>query len=154
MIATVADGCKDTTLLLTGNNEIPEGLEDFTDGYAAAVTMDFAEAALGGERYKSCWSMEDDTEGHFCYKYKAGELEGSLRTHAVEYKSKMPKDEEDEAEMLQRDDKDGKGDKECPEGEECKKNKKKGGNRMSNNEGAVYEPELCGKREDGEYTEE
>jgi hypothetical protein len=72
----------------------------------------------------------------------------------------MPEDAE--AAMLQREDRDreegprdGEGERECPEGEDCKKKAKKGSNRMGKDEGAKYDPKPCGVKPDaGELTDE
>ena len=51
--------CRDTTLSLSGQNEVPVGLEEYTDGYMATYTMNMGEFGLYYEEfYATCFGAE------------------------------------------------------------------------------------------------
>merc|ERR1711990_1335598 len=78
--------CQATVMVLTGRNEIPDGLKKYTDGYAADVTMTIGdEGALAGDMARTCWSVAPDKKGHFCFGYTAGEFDYNLEKSALKY---------------------------------------------------------------------
>jgi hypothetical protein len=85
-------------LLLKSADAIPEGLEDYTDGWMADVKMVIGgDGAYADETYRTCWGGEYDVDGHFCYGYVAGE-DFQLLHHVLSYRPAQ----DEEAESLQR----------------------------------------------------
>ena len=88
MDITPTDGatpCITTMLTLTGDNEIPSGLEDYTDGYKADTTMSVIDPPLANEFRATCfWDAEDNT-GYFCTGVAMGQEDGVYEFHGTGY---------------------------------------------------------------------
>ena len=81
----IADTCMKTDMYLYSRSP-PSGLEDYTDGYMVTIEMTvFDRGILAMEQDGTCFGVEDDTQGFFCYSVTSGWDNYHLNSHEVSY---------------------------------------------------------------------
>jgi hypothetical protein len=85
-LVAASDICRETSLTISGENAVPAGLEDYTDGYMAAYTMDMGEMGVYYEEFTAtCFGVEEDATGYFCLGVLGGDDDGKLAQHGAGY---------------------------------------------------------------------
>ena len=57
------EGCNDTTIGIWGGAIIPEGLDDYTDGYMVSIQMILNDGVFFKQRLGVCFGVEEDSMG-------------------------------------------------------------------------------------------
>ena len=78
-------GCMDTFLALSGDWEIPEGYEDYCDGYIAEIYNEIPDGVLALGFEGTCWWSEQDLRGRFCTTVVADDEDFKMLSHDVSY---------------------------------------------------------------------